>query len=140
MDLFSSFIRRRQVLEKECWDEATVLFHIPCFEHSIQKLKAQRASRQILGVLDPEAKVYKYPIWQFQDQKVIEEVGQILALYDQDHPNEDLYGGWDIYTWFIVHHALLEGKAPQEQLAFDPKLVLKIYAQEKHERDTNANW
>lgn len=99
---FASFIARRQVLEKECWDEATVLFHIPFFEHSIQKLKDQRASLQISGVLDPEAKVYKYPIWQFQNQKVIEEVGQIFALYDQDQPNGDPYGGWDIYTWFIA--------------------------------------
>lgn len=97
-----------------------------------------RENKQLLGVWHDPIKAWLYPDFQFNGNKLVKQMPELLSVYDRyyGHVWEDT---WSIVEWFLGPHALLNGARPMDTLATNPERVLKV-AQIEFWEDPSTLW
>lgn len=103
-----------------------------------QTLTAWRKGKRLLAVWHEPFKAWLYPDFQFDQEGLIKEMPEMLAVYDRYYSH--VWGNtWTILEWFLSPHALLDGRRPMEVLASDPQQVLTV-ARDEFWEDPAAYW
>lgn len=101
-------------------------------------LTVWRKQRRLLAVWHRPINEWLYPDFQFQDNALIKEISELLAVY------ETYYGHvwkstWGIVEWFMCPHLLLDGARPVEVMSEHPLHVLTV-ARTEFLQDPSTFW
>lgn len=124
--------RRRELLSNRDWLTADEAAHRLGETTSLREL---RGARQLLGIWDPDNRLWRYPAFQFEESRGLRPV--IAELLDIIPPGNG--SGWSQIEWLYSPHPLTDSRPPFMIIASDPQRVLSA-AREEFDSHPDAHW